>query len=227
VFDINLSSKYFIQHCFICRPSDSSLSEDAGIEPWGLIIPILKVIFKMNLETYLFVGDDRTMFRFEAAWDSSLHNSLLLNRVTPSGETIYITISAYLEVPTLIDNTCILIYSYFLWSLPFLYCTGVGHTICLLGSLVVGFVLKMARAWFVFYRDFETELCCVCLKRSKSAEEECLSPSVFLCNVQLQIAKILYLFTNLSGLIIYKNPKRQSYYITLTIKQIYVWLNPN
>ena len=44
------------------------------------------------------LGDDRTMFRFEAAWDSSLHNSLLLNRVTPSGETIYITISAYLEV---------------------------------------------------------------------------------------------------------------------------------
>ena len=43
-------------------------------------------------------GDDRTMFRFEAAWDSSLHNSLLLNRVTPSGETVYITISAYLEV---------------------------------------------------------------------------------------------------------------------------------
>ncbi len=24
---------YFIQHCFICRPSDSDVSEDAGIEP--------------------------------------------------------------------------------------------------------------------------------------------------------------------------------------------------
>ncbi len=24
---------YVIQHCFICRPSDSSVSEDAGIEP--------------------------------------------------------------------------------------------------------------------------------------------------------------------------------------------------
>ncbi len=24
---------YFIQHCFICRPSDSTVSEDAGIEP--------------------------------------------------------------------------------------------------------------------------------------------------------------------------------------------------
>jgi len=25
--------RYFIQHCFICRPSDSTVSEDAGIEP--------------------------------------------------------------------------------------------------------------------------------------------------------------------------------------------------
>ncbi len=25
---------YFIQHCFICRPSDSIVLEDAGIEPW-------------------------------------------------------------------------------------------------------------------------------------------------------------------------------------------------
>jgi hypothetical protein len=24
---------YFIQHCFICRPSDSTVSEDAEIEP--------------------------------------------------------------------------------------------------------------------------------------------------------------------------------------------------
>ena len=52
-------------------------------------------------------GDDRTMFRFEAAWDSSLHNSLLLNRVTPSGETVYMTISAYLEVSQLdFTNQC-------------------------------------------------------------------------------------------------------------------------
>lgn len=40
----------------------------------------------------------RSFFRFEAAWDSSLHNSTLLNRVTQTGETIYITLSAYLEV---------------------------------------------------------------------------------------------------------------------------------
>ncbi|XP_037953279.1 kinesin-like protein unc-104 isoform X5 [Teleopsis dalmanni] len=43
-------------------------------------------------------GDDRSFYRFEAAWDSSLHNSALLNRVTQAGETIYITLSAYLEL---------------------------------------------------------------------------------------------------------------------------------
>lgn len=43
-------------------------------------------------------GDDRTFFCFEAAWDSSLHNSVLLNRVTPYNEHIYMTISAYVEV---------------------------------------------------------------------------------------------------------------------------------
>ncbi|XP_027883460.1 kinesin-like protein KIF1A isoform X12 [Xiphophorus couchianus] len=42
--------------------------------------------------------DHRTFYRFEAAWDSSMHNSLLLNRVTPYGEKIYMTLSAYLEM---------------------------------------------------------------------------------------------------------------------------------
>ncbi|XP_066520581.1 kinesin-like protein KIF1A isoform X7 [Hoplias malabaricus] len=42
--------------------------------------------------------DDRTFYRFDAAWDSSMHNSILLNRVTPYGEKIYMTLSAYLEM---------------------------------------------------------------------------------------------------------------------------------
>ncbi|NWQ81461.1 KIF1B protein, partial [Columbina picui] len=45
--------------------------------------------------------DDRTFYQFEAAWDSSMHNSLLLNRVTPYREKIYITLSAYIEARTL------------------------------------------------------------------------------------------------------------------------------
>ncbi|NWX36924.1 KIF1A protein, partial [Notiomystis cincta] len=44
--------------------------------------------------------DDRTFYQFEAAWDSSMHNSLLLNRVTPYREKIYITLSAYIEART-------------------------------------------------------------------------------------------------------------------------------
>uniref|UniRef100_T1IJB9 OTU domain-containing protein 3 n=1 Tax=Strigamia maritima TaxID=126957 RepID=T1IJB9_STRMM len=61
-------------------------------------------------------GDDRTFYRFEAAWDSSLHNSVLLNRVTPYGEQIYMTISAYLELencaqPAVITkDLCLVIY---------------------------------------------------------------------------------------------------------------------
>ncbi|NXA53926.1 KIF1B protein, partial [Nothocercus julius] len=43
-------------------------------------------------------SSNRTFYRFEVVWDSSLHNSLLLNRVTPYGEKIYMTLSAYLEV---------------------------------------------------------------------------------------------------------------------------------
>lgn len=43
-------------------------------------------------------NDDRTFYQFEAAWDSSLHNSNLLNRVSQNGETVYVTLSSYLEV---------------------------------------------------------------------------------------------------------------------------------
>uniref|UniRef100_A0A8C2B813 plus-end-directed kinesin ATPase n=1 Tax=Cyprinus carpio TaxID=7962 RepID=A0A8C2B813_CYPCA len=61
--------------------------------------------------------DDRIFYRFEAAWDSSMHNSLLLNRVTPYGEKIYMTLSAYLEMenctqPTVITkDLCMVFYS--------------------------------------------------------------------------------------------------------------------
>lgn len=47
---------------------------------------------------YLQPLNERTVFRFEAAWDTSLHNSDLLNRVTPSGEHVFLTLSAYVDV---------------------------------------------------------------------------------------------------------------------------------
>ncbi|XP_026202156.1 kinesin-like protein KIF1A isoform X10 [Anabas testudineus] len=61
--------------------------------------------------------DHRTFYRFEAAWDSSMHNSLLLNRVTPCGEKIFMTLSAYLEMenctqPAVITkDICMVFYS--------------------------------------------------------------------------------------------------------------------
>lgn len=58
----------------------------------GMIQSMENIPWIWNL--YLF----RVYFRFEAAWDSSLHNSALLNRVTPYGEKIYMTISAYFDV---------------------------------------------------------------------------------------------------------------------------------
>ncbi|XP_058991583.1 kinesin-like protein KIF1B isoform X7 [Mustela nigripes] len=67
----------------------------------------------------LFLDKDipRTFYRFEAVWDSSLHNSLLLNRVTPYGEKIYMTLSAYLELDHCIQpavvtkDVCMVFYS--------------------------------------------------------------------------------------------------------------------
>jgi hypothetical protein len=32
--------QYFIQHCFICHPSDCAVSEDAGIEPRTLAMVV-------------------------------------------------------------------------------------------------------------------------------------------------------------------------------------------
>ncbi|XP_038602462.1 kinesin-like protein KIF1B isoform X4 [Tachyglossus aculeatus] len=62
-------------------------------------------------------NSSRTFYRFEAVWDSSLHNSLLLNRVTPYGEKIFMTLSAYLELdhciqPAVITkDVCMVFYS--------------------------------------------------------------------------------------------------------------------
>uniref|UniRef100_A0A3Q3JZR1 plus-end-directed kinesin ATPase n=1 Tax=Monopterus albus TaxID=43700 RepID=A0A3Q3JZR1_MONAL len=77
-------------------------------------------ILSLNILAAGYVGpmqDDRTFYRFEAAWDSSMHNSLLLNRVTPHGEKIYMTLSAYLEMenctqPAVITkDICMVFYS--------------------------------------------------------------------------------------------------------------------
>lgn len=62
-------------------------------------------------------GHFSIFFQFEAAWDSSLHNSPLLNRVTPYGEQVYMTLSAYMELdqccqPAVVTkDLCVMIYA--------------------------------------------------------------------------------------------------------------------
>ncbi|VDN07186.1 unnamed protein product [Thelazia callipaeda] len=64
-----------------------------------------------------FSMDDRVFFQFEAAWDSSLHNSALLNKVSNYGEQVYMTLSAYMELencaqPAVITkDLCMMIYA--------------------------------------------------------------------------------------------------------------------
>ncbi|XP_028848821.1 kinesin-like protein KIF1B isoform X19 [Denticeps clupeoides] len=75
----------------------------------------LNIISAKNIKSSQ--NSNRTFYRFEAVWDSSLHNSLLLNRVTPYGEKIYMTLSAYLELdhciqPAIITkDICMVFYS--------------------------------------------------------------------------------------------------------------------
>ncbi|KAH9425004.1 hypothetical protein DERP_009229 [Dermatophagoides pteronyssinus] len=89
----------------------------------------LSLFFSEHLEP---LDDGRERFRFEAAWDSSLHNSLLLNRVTPSGERVYLTMSAYLDLDRcsqpgiLTKDLCIIIYGRDSRTIPSLL-TGGSH----------------------------------------------------------------------------------------------------
>ncbi|XP_028300554.1 kinesin-like protein KIF1A isoform X3 [Gouania willdenowi] len=79
----------------------NSLEADEGIlDPNILSLNILSAGYVRPLhDDSISLGvDHRTFYRFEAAWDSSMHNSLLVNRVTPHGEKIYMTLSAYLEM---------------------------------------------------------------------------------------------------------------------------------
>ncbi len=54
---------YDFQHCFICRPSDSTVSEDAGIEPTTVATTALAVtvrrspLARNNLNILFFVYD--------------------------------------------------------------------------------------------------------------------------------------------------------------------------
>ncbi|KAM4739234.1 kinesin-like protein KIF1A isoform 16-T16 [Anableps anableps] len=81
-----------VRELVVGRLRNTLEADETIIDPNILSLNILSAGYVKPLQ------DDRTFYRFEAAWDSSMHNSLLLNRVTPYGEKIYMTLSAYLEM---------------------------------------------------------------------------------------------------------------------------------
>ena len=42
--------------------------------------------------------DGRVVYRLEASWDTSLHNTTLLNRITSPNERVYLTVSLYIDL---------------------------------------------------------------------------------------------------------------------------------
>ncbi|XP_037324677.1 kinesin-like protein KIF1A isoform X21 [Pungitius pungitius] len=108
-----------IRELVVGRLRNTPEADDTIIDPNILSLNILSAgyVRPMRDDRISLGVDHRTFYRFEAAWDSSMHNSLLLNRVTPYGEKIYMTLSAYLEMenctqPAIITkDVCMVFYS--------------------------------------------------------------------------------------------------------------------
>ncbi|XP_032382879.1 kinesin-like protein KIF1A isoform X19 [Etheostoma spectabile] len=100
-----------IRELVVGRLRNTPEADETIIDPNILSLNILSAGYVRPMQ------EDRTFYRFEAAWDSSMHNSLLLNRVTPYGEKSYMTLSAYLEMenclqPAIITkDICMVFYS--------------------------------------------------------------------------------------------------------------------
>ncbi|XP_071343292.1 kinesin-like protein KIF1A isoform X13 [Trachinotus anak] len=109
-----------VRELVVGRLRNTPESDETIIDPNILSLNILSAghVRPMQDDRQFLDSDmPRTFYRFEAAWDSSMHNSLLLNRVTPYGEKIYMTLSAYLEMenctqPAVITkDICMVFYS--------------------------------------------------------------------------------------------------------------------
>ncbi|XP_059198092.1 kinesin-like protein KIF1A isoform X8 [Centropristis striata] len=109
-----------IRELVVGRLRNTPEADETIIDPNILSLNILSAGYVRPMQDdRQFLDSDmpRTFYRFEAAWDSSMHNSLLLNRVTPYGEKIYMTLSAYLEMenctqPAIITkDVCMVFYS--------------------------------------------------------------------------------------------------------------------
>uniref|UniRef100_A0A663ECX6 plus-end-directed kinesin ATPase n=1 Tax=Aquila chrysaetos chrysaetos TaxID=223781 RepID=A0A663ECX6_AQUCH len=109
-----------VRELVVGRIRNTPEADESLIDPNILSLNILSSGYiHPSQEDRQFLDSDmpRTFYQFEAAWDSSMHNSLLLNRVTPYREKIYITLSAYIEMenctqPAIITKDfCMVFYS--------------------------------------------------------------------------------------------------------------------
>ncbi|XP_068811120.1 kinesin-like protein KIF1A isoform X18 [Struthio camelus] len=89
-----------VRELVVGRIRNTPEADESLIDPNILSLNILSsgYIHPSQDDRISFGNDTRTFYQFETAWDSSMHNSLLLNRVTPYREKIYITLSAYIEM---------------------------------------------------------------------------------------------------------------------------------
>ncbi|KAM9279633.1 kinesin-like protein KIF1A isoform 12-T12 [Morus bassanus] len=89
-----------VRELVVGRIRNTPEADESLIDPNILSLNILSsgYINPSQDDRISFGNDTRTFYQFETAWDSSMHNSLLLNRVTPYREKIYITLSAYIEM---------------------------------------------------------------------------------------------------------------------------------
>nr|P33173.2 RecName: Full=Kinesin-like protein KIF1A; AltName: Full=Axonal transporter of synaptic vesicles [Mus musculus]BAA06221.1 kinesin family protein KIF1a [Mus musculus] len=89
-----------VRELVVGRIRNTPETDEALIDPNILSLNILSsgYVHPAQDDRVFFGNDTRTFYQFEAAWDSSMHNSLLLNRVTPYREKIYMTLSAYIEM---------------------------------------------------------------------------------------------------------------------------------
>ncbi|XP_048664874.1 kinesin-like protein KIF1A isoform X24 [Marmota marmota marmota] len=89
-----------VRELVVGRIRNTPETDESLIDPNILSLNILSsgYVHPAQDDRLPFGNDTRTFYQFEAAWDSSMHNSLLLNRVTPYREKIYMTLSAYIEM---------------------------------------------------------------------------------------------------------------------------------
>ncbi|XP_037705106.1 kinesin-like protein KIF1A isoform X25 [Choloepus didactylus] len=89
-----------VRELVVGRIRNTPETDESLIDPNILSLNVLSsgYVCPAQDDSVSFGNDTRTFYQFEAAWDSSMHNSLLLNRVTPYREKIYMTLSAYIEM---------------------------------------------------------------------------------------------------------------------------------